>query len=103
MKSHRSDGRQEAEAPVTCILASSRCAGDGDCRTLPHDLVPHGVSWWRTCPRFPWSPVADAAWHLAKEAAVSAWVSARHLPALWAVRHIAALDREAHWRTRQRR
>ena len=26
---------------------------------------------------------------------MSAWVSARHLPALWAVRHIAALDREA--------
>jgi len=81
---------------VTCILASSRCAGwDGDCRTLPHDLVPHGVSWWRTCARFPWSPVADAAWHLAKEAAVSAWVSARHLPALWAIRHVTALDREA--------
>ena len=46
------------------------------------------------CRSYPGSDLAWAAWHLAKNAAVCSWLSAGHLPAPWAARDVAKMDRE---------
>lgn len=54
-----------------------------------------GATQTRACLAFPGADLAWAAWHLAKEAATSSWVSGRKAPELWAVRDAAKMDREA--------